>query len=700
MLSSKADKRTNGYSVSGSSARRQQKPQLGTLDQNETTSTSQHPEDESIVVEDEEELPIFHNGNGEHSVDELVPFVLTAARKSSEKDTPKHQRRFTLRAWMALVALALLVAISSKPRAGLTTTSSAGVVTVSSKTISHYKQDRPVRRLGTDPALYEPVHTPSKIQQRIQDMELLEQVRSGHCGRFQEYLAGSMDTTTHWHPLPPQPDQLHSQHCINGEAYRNSYKMIEDPANTTHLLYPHGCRPTGGQRHVCHAPHPTLPNVTVTIDRSGPYTGTGGYDWTSLAGMPNVGGLRESMRGRTMAFWGGLVAPVDRNGTLVGYPPLHIHHAHIYPYGDRWERGQKIAGSYRDHHDLLLQAHGDSECLAADGGMACLLTMMDPGMVRVIENTESGLSAEYEINDVRPKGSDELEYYFEVVVLLSPYNDNNSNHDNNGENTTHPDTTITSHSLRKSTFMGLINPCIGSGPCTYALPLDPHSNLLAYHYTHGEGQSLLSSGYMSNFMVHSHQTMMDSIFVFLSKDAAAYDAVNAFREDLSYPLILECLHDGQYDLESAKVEVFRRVHEAGAQLLCEATKPSLLLLQVDDDDEEGAVHAYDKRTQLNCRKGSVPLEVGDVLTVVAFNQIHPQTHLTRTSSNFLAMTAFGRRFQTYQHTIFRFDLSYGNDEPEYIPPAYFRYCDKIPKEEKQIPINNRTGCPESIQYGR
>lgn len=74
---------------------------------------------------------------------------------------------------------------------------------------------------------------------------------------------------------------------------------------------------------------------------------------------------------------------------------------------------------------------------------------------------------------------------------------------------------------------------------------------------------------------------------------------------------------------------------------------------------------------INELKGRIPLNAGDVLTVVAFNQIRPHNY-TRRSGGFLSATPFDRSYSGNQHSVFRFALSY--DEPAYAPPAFFKYA--------------------------
>ena len=522
-----------------------------------------------------------------------------------------------------------------------------------SHTVAWFRQDRPIQRLGLTDA-YEEINKGPTIDKRIEDMRLLDQIRFGYCDHFEDFLAG--DNTTHW---TKSTSIGKSNHCLNGESYRTEI----------------GCQHTLVSRYVCEAEHPTMEGVTVTIERYGRFSGKGGYDWTSVRAE---GSLEEATKGRDVAFVGGMAAPVYANGTLVAYPPLHIHHAHVFPYGDMDERSQKINGSIVDHHDILFQSHGDTECHAEEGGIACLLNVLDPGMVRVMEKSDSGLSVDFEINDVRPEGSDELFYWFEIVLMHTEYDERN---------------------MQRSTFVGLNNQCVGAGPCTYVIPFDPNANLLAYSYTHGDFGSNLSSGFMSNFILHTHQTIMDSVFLFLAHDNSVLEIVDSLRQDRDYPLILDCLDDpGVYDIEAAKQELLLKIMSSGAQLVCEATRPSLLL----KTDSAGNTHAYDKRAQLNCLQGRVPLDAGDVLTVLAFNEIRPH-NVTRSSQAFRKQTPFSNSFVVHQHSIFRFDLSHGDVEPPYVPPSYFYYSDHgvlNPNFTKPLDVMIHTGCSDdSIRFG-
>ena len=65
-------------------------------------------------------------------------------------------------------------------------------------------------------------------------------------------------------------------------------------------------------------------------------------------------GLRKNFSGagRGLALSATLLAPVDAAGALIGYPPLHIHHAHLEklvhgPGNGRGAHGHKVGAAVR-----------------------------------------------------------------------------------------------------------------------------------------------------------------------------------------------------------------------------------------------------------------------------------------------------------------------------------------------------------------
>jgi hypothetical protein len=213
--------------------------------------------------------------------------------------------------------------------------------------------------------------------------------------------------------------------------------------------------------------------------------------------------------------------------------------------------------------------------------------------------------------------------------------------------------------------MGLNNPCFGPGPCTYMYPMDPHHNVMWYQYIHGDRSTRLSNGTITDFILHSHQRIFDSAFLIKTNNDDVYAALESFRGHKRLPLILDCHHSGT-TLATAKAHLLSRVKQKGGQVICEVTKPSLSF----ENDETGELQVYEKRAKLNCLNHPVELRVGDRLIVVAFNTVQ-KSQLTRRSN----ANAFGTFFAAYQHTIFRFTLTYDERNIEYAPPSYFYYAD-------------------------
>lgn len=524
-----------------------------------------------------------------------------------------------------------------------------------------YAQYRDTQRMGTSDDYVEINTYDDKHLKRVEAMRQLDTVRFEQCGGFervraahQDQIERSMIGGTNW-MLHNGQDHLTSEHCTSGLEYKSR-----------------GCKRLEMKRFVCEAPHPVRKEVTVTIERIGPFAGTGGYDWSVPQELLDVGMLKDRMNGKNWTLVGGMVAPITPNGTIIGYPPIHIHHAHIFPIGNAKERGKKIHGSFGDHHDVVWQAHGDSQCLEEEGGVACLLKELDEGHGFVVQNSTSGISANFELNDVRPKGSPPMEYWFEITMLHTPKA---------------PET-------KRSTFIGLNSPCIGHGPCTYPYPMDPNNNAMWFQYVHGDRLSDLANGTMGNFVLHTHQTIFDSAFLIKTSNDDIFNAFERFRGKQRLPMILDC-HDGGMDLEVAKAELLSIVNRHKGQVVCEATKPSLVFVEGGN----GEIHAHDKRSKLNCLKEPVSLNQGDRLVALAFNTVHENKY-TRQSKAFKEQNVFSDVYSVYQHTIFRFDLSYDTDVA-YAPPSFFAYAQNGMSYYEMLFFNANkitATCPSTVQF--
>lgn len=88
-------------------------------------------------------------------------------------------------------------------------------------------------------------------------------------------------------------------------------------------------------------------------------------------------GFEEITKNRAVYLIGRMFAPVYADGAIIEYPPLHIHHAHVYPFKNEEMEHKNVPkkannapsqGRYQSQHHVLLQAHGDSSCKPREGG--------------------------------------------------------------------------------------------------------------------------------------------------------------------------------------------------------------------------------------------------------------------------------------------------------------------------------------------
>lgn len=247
--------------------------------------------------------------------------------------------------------------------------------------------------------MVEIVKRPEVIKERVERMKVLDKVKATHCKGFH------LDTKrTNWKQVPMKGEVL----------YYDSTKSVRDNSFVT-------MSNSSYQRKACHAQHPLRPEVTISIERSGPFVGNAGYDWRDID-FDDVAQLSRITKGKVVYVVGGMFAPVDRDGKVFGHPPFHIHHSHLYPYGSEKEVSKHIKhGSTdvsMDHHDVLIQSHGDSECSEAEGGVACLLGELPRGLGYRIVDSHKGFFSDSTVNDVRKKlkSTRPLEYYVEHVI--------------------------------------------------------------------------------------------------------------------------------------------------------------------------------------------------------------------------------------------------------------------------------------------
>mmetsp|Transcript_20667 Transcript_20667/g.45118 ORF Transcript_20667/g.45118 Transcript_20667/m.45118 type:complete len:592 (+) Transcript_20667:43-1818(+) len=458
-----------------------------------------------------------------------------------------------------------------------------------------------------------------KLAWKHERYQLFKQAKHS-CGDFESHIDPEKFDTSRWKVLEQDAD---ANFANTSDAYLNK------APEKIHV-----------RRSYCHAQHPERKDVTVTIERVGPFRSVGGGNWHIME-FQDQARLKSHFNNRQVYAVGGMFAPVFGNGTIIGHPPIHIHHAHMFPYGSERERLRKIRGSNNDAHDVLFQAHGDSECQKADGGIACLFHELPLDESYHIENTTTGLSGNFELNDVRPfvNTSDyELEFYMDIVLMHT-----------------------FKKTAKRATYFSIGNPCFGSGPCIYTLPLDSSSSVMWFNYTHTN----MGPGTWKNFVLHTHQTIFDSMRVY--KGSGLNPKLEQFRKSRKLPIVLEC-QDMQ--LDETKAELFNLLDsDDTAEIVCEVTKPSLIFDCVNNNTD---CHAYDKNARLQCKE-NIRLLPNETLTLVAFNHVRKKKGIVHGSEAFRRTNPFSHLFASYQHTILRGDFI--TDEGyNYSSPSYYYYA--------------------------
>jgi len=149
--------------------------------------------------------------------------------------------------------------------------------------------------------------------------------------------------------------------------------------------------------------------------RIGPFFSTGGYDWHRYL-IPNT-----TVKGHRL-FSGFFYGPVDRNGKVLDYPPIHIHHMHSATsqcnmISRIWSGGtpDPIFADMKSTQ-WYFDIHGDRQCKKEHGGMACLHKELPKGFAQYVYLPQCIFG---EVNDVRPKNSPVLEFWLEHAYRIT-----------------------------------------------------------------------------------------------------------------------------------------------------------------------------------------------------------------------------------------------------------------------------------------
>jgi len=158
-----------------------------------------------------------------------------------------------------------------------------------------------------------------------------------------------------------------------------------------------------------------------TFDRLGILKSSGANMWSSY-GWPDGGRFANALTKDSVWVTGFLFAPIDPNGTIIGYPPLHIHHTHVTSsqswlehffllrYGKSPERMFELYGVKTIA--IEFDIHGDRQCTPDHGGVKCLGHAFPPGYGTRITDP---LEIFGEIIDERRAGESSIDYRVEYA---------------------------------------------------------------------------------------------------------------------------------------------------------------------------------------------------------------------------------------------------------------------------------------------
>lgn len=171
---------------------------------------------------------------------------------------------------------------------------------------------------------------------------------------------------------------------------------------------------------------------TWHVERIGPFRSTGGNDWWQFAylDMFGFGGSRGEKfkilgdgNGNPIGLTGHWSGPITPEGKPIGLPPLHIHHIHLTEgVGVSWSSDIPdciIKGSNCPDGGMMFAHHGDKQLLNVDderdGGIH---TFGEDYGSEWAKKVYEPISCTGEINDMRPAGSPEIEWWYQTAVRV------------------------------------------------------------------------------------------------------------------------------------------------------------------------------------------------------------------------------------------------------------------------------------------
>ncbi|KAL1511780.1 hypothetical protein AB1Y20_005071 [Prymnesium parvum] len=135
--------------------------------------------------------------------------------------------------------------------------------------------------------------------------------------------------------------------------------------------------------------------------RYGPFVTTGGFSWSEVHAHLSAEAMPTYRVEGVHAIDAYVLGNADDGGRLIGLPPIHQHHFHLFGSGQP------------DLDDL--NVHGDSQCADEEGGVNCLARSAPEGFAFLLRDR---VGFETVFNDVRPNASQPLRSW--IVAAFKP----------------------------------------------------------------------------------------------------------------------------------------------------------------------------------------------------------------------------------------------------------------------------------------
>jgi hypothetical protein len=362
------------------------------------------------------------------------------------------------------------------------------------------------------------------------------------------------------------------------------------------------------------------------VQRVGPFVSTGGFDWWQIA-YPDGGMLSEALAKHPegVDVIRKIIIPVLRNGTRLGYPPLHTHHIHtLTQMGVRPRLNMRpmclarsgtgisaLDNMVREtkcyNLSMFFEQHGDYLCQPEDDGLDCL-TEGDKNHRRLVQ----AIDVEGEINDVRPFNSEPMEWFHMVAMRWRPID---------------PEEDV-------------VNQYILMGPGHIFPPSQLTKSFTAPSATHTETfmsytTKMVVYGEMVRIKPHAHAGIFQSMMLLRGKPEDFGMGGNEFIPNVAWqPLETHSL--GFRDNEDLAQHVLYHMEQSQARFdkectgkttqnlrtsICSRPRPELLCAAKVDTIQEsynGQAFDFDRRPKTNCKPWT--FAVGDDVTAIQFNR--------------------------------------------------------------------------------